>query len=176
MIDSATLLVDKLRAAGQTVGTCESLTAGLIAAGIADVPGASDVLRGGLVTYSDEVKTCLAQVPAELIDVHGAVSSQVAEAMATGARAALQVDWAVGITGVAGPDPVDGNPVGTVWLAIAGPNGVHSVERVLPEGHTRWALREGAPEPEEVMDGNRAEIRAASAEYALQRLLDAVSA
>jgi nicotinamide-nucleotide amidase len=102
-----------------TVATCESLTGGLIAAALTSIPGASDVVRGGLVTYATDLKTSLAGVEADLIDQFSVVSSQVAGAMAAGARHNLGADWAVAVTGVAGPGPSDGVPAGTVWVGIA---------------------------------------------------------
>lgn len=154
---------------GRTLATCESLTAGILASKIADVPGVSEVFAGGFVTYSAELKQSLAGVSAELIDAYGTVSAECAEAMATGTRNALGVDFALALTGVAGPAMQEGNPVGVVWVALAGPDGVVST-RVLPEGQTKWALREGAAEPEEVLDGSRKEIRERSAEFALRFL------
>lgn len=170
MLNEAREVVEILRSKGQTVGTCESLTAGLVAATIADVPGASDVLRGGLVTYASELKTQLADVPSELIDAHGAISAECARAMAEGARLRLGVDWAVALTGVAGPTEQELQPAGTVWLAIVGPGEVNEVIRVLPEGKTRWSLRIGAQTPEQVVDGDRSSIRQSSVEFALMRL------
>lgn len=167
-------LIELLASRGQTLSTCESLTAGLVAASIADIPGASEVFAGGLVTYSAAAKTALAGVPTELIDAHGTVSPECATAMAEGARRALSTDWAVALTGVAGPDAVEGHPVGVVWLAIAGPEGTQ-VKRVLPEGKTRWALREGAPEPEEVCDGDRNTIRRNVADFAVTELVKLLS-
>lgn len=158
--------LETLSSRGQTLASCESLTAGLLSATIASYPGASAVFQGGLVTYSAALKTQLAGVPAELIDAHGTVSAECAEAMATGTRSALGVDYALALTGVAGPTMQEGNPVGVVWLALAGPEGVVST-RVLPEGQTRWALRTDATEPEEVLDGSRNEIRQRAALFAL---------
>ncbi|AKK03355.1 CinA family protein [Corynebacterium epidermidicanis] len=169
--NSAELLVNFLRERGETIGTCESLTAGLLAATIAQVPGASEVLRGGIVTYATDLKSSLADVPAELIDEYGVVSAPVAAAMAAGAQQRLGVDWAVGLTGVAGPDDQEGHPPGVVFLGIAGPGGVSS-ERVLPTQHLRWAIRPGAAEPEQVVDGSRNEIRCCCVEYALGRVVE----
>lgn len=118
-MNTAALLIDALRARGQTVSFCESLTAGLTAATLADTPGASTVLRGGLVTYATDLKSTLAGVPTELLEAHGPVSGQVAAAMAAGCRRACDSDWAVALTGVAGPDSQDGHPVGEVWISFA---------------------------------------------------------
>ena len=111
----------------ETVATCESLTGGLVVAELTSVPGSSAVVRGGLVTYATDLKTSLAAVPPDLIAAYGVVSRPVAEAMAEGARAACGATWGIGLTGVAGPDPVDGLAPGTVCIAVAGPAGARSV-------------------------------------------------
>ena len=89
------------------------------------------VVRGGLVTYATDLKTSLAGVPADLIAEHGVVSRPVAEAMAAGARRACDATWGIGLTGVAGPDPVDGLAPGTVCIAVAGPHGTVSVQELF---------------------------------------------
>jgi nicotinamide-nucleotide amidase len=109
--------------AGLTIATGESLTAGLLAARIADVPGASAVLRGGVVAYATDLKAALLGVPAELLAERGAVDPDVALAMAAGARERLRTDLGVATTGVAGPDPQDGVSPGTVFVAVAWPGG-----------------------------------------------------
>ncbi|GAV97492.1 competence-damage inducible protein [Corynebacterium glutamicum] len=114
-------VVELLKSRGETLAFCESLTAGLASATIAEIPGASVVLKGGLVTYATELKVALAGVSQELIDAHGVVSPQCARAMATGAANTCQADWAVSLTGVAGPSEQDGHPVGEVWIGVAGP-------------------------------------------------------
>lgn len=114
-------VVEKLRAAGQTVAFAESLTAGLCAARIADVPGASAVLRGGLVVYATDLKASLAGVDQQLLDERGPVDGEVARQLARGAAAVCQADWGIGLTGVAGPDPQDAHPVGEVYAGIYGP-------------------------------------------------------
>ncbi len=120
-------LVAQLLTRHETVATCESLTGGLVLAELTTVPGASAVVRGGLVTYATDLKISLAGVSADLIAEHGVVSRPVAEAMARGARHACTATWGIGLTGVAGPDPVDDLPRGTVCIAVAGPDGVTSV-------------------------------------------------
>lgn len=115
-----------LKEKGLTVGTAESCTGGLIAKLLTDLPGASAVFRGGVVSYCDAVKAGALGVPYDLLDQYGAVSAQVAEAMALGAREALGCDIALSATGVAGPDSDDrGNPVGLVYLGIAWAGGCH---------------------------------------------------
>lgn len=101
-----------------TVATCESLTAGLLAASLADVPGASAVLRGGLVTYATELKHALAGVDADLLSERGAVDPDVALQMARGAAEVCGADFGISCTGVAGPDPQDGKPVGRVYIGL----------------------------------------------------------
>ena len=109
-----------LRAAGQTVATAESCTGGLLAGRLTELPGASDYVRGAIVAYSNEVKISQAGVPAALIERHGAVSAEVAEALAEGARSRLGADVGVGVTGVAGPGGgSEEKPVGLVWLSVA---------------------------------------------------------
>ena len=114
-------VITSLIDAGQTVATCESLTAGLLAAMLADVPGASAALRGGLVTYATDLKHTLARVPQEVLAAHGPVARETAIAMACGVRDVCGADWGVSLTGVAGPDTQDGHPVGEVWVGVAGP-------------------------------------------------------
>ena len=118
----------------ETVATCESLTGGLVAAELTSVPGASSVVRGGLVTYATDLKTSLAGVPEELIATYGVVSREVAEAMADGSRTRCGSTWGIGLTGVAGPDPLDGLPPGTVCIAVAGPDGARSVCEIMAGG------------------------------------------
>ncbi|HET9895562.1 MAG TPA: CinA family protein [Streptosporangiaceae bacterium] len=104
---------------GRTVGTAESLTGGLIAASLTSVPGASAVFLGGIVAYSAELKMSLLGVPGPLIDRAGTVDRDVALAMARGARQRLGVQFAIAVTGVAGPDPVGAQPAGTVHVAVS---------------------------------------------------------
>jgi nicotinamide-nucleotide amidase len=120
----------------ETVATCESLTGGLVLAELTSVPGSSVVVRGGLVTYATDLKTSLAGVPAELIADHGVVSQPVAEAMAEGARGMCGATWGIGLTGVAGPDRVDGLAPGTVCIGVAGPDGAVSVQEQFPGDRT----------------------------------------
>jgi len=111
---------DACRSRGTRVGTAESCTGGLIAHLITEVPGSSEYFLGALVTYANEVKTGLADVPAGVLEAHGAVSAQVAKAMAEGARGRLGVDVAVAVTGVAGPDGGSASkPVGLTYVAVA---------------------------------------------------------
>lgn len=108
--------------AHKTIATAESLTAGLIASTLASVPGASKVLRGGVVAYATDLKVSGLQVPQALIDRGGAIQAPVAGAMATGVRTWAGADFGLACTGVAGPNPQDGHPVGEVHVAVAGPS------------------------------------------------------
>ena len=109
---------------GLTLATAESCTGGLVAARLTSVPGSSDVVLGGVVAYADEVKRAELGVAAELIAEHGAVSPEVAEAMAHGARERLGADVAVAVTGIAGPGGGSAEkPVGLVYLHAEGPQG-----------------------------------------------------
>jgi nicotinamide-nucleotide amidase len=110
----------RLRALARSIATAESCTGGLLVARLTDPAGASDYVKGGIVAYSNEAKVSLAGVGQELIDGHGAVSAEVAEALAEGARARLDADVGVGVTGIAGPGGgSEEKPVGLVWLSVA---------------------------------------------------------
>ena len=152
----ATALVALLKQKGLTVSTAESCTGGLIASTIVDVPGASAVFPGGAVTYASSVKTALLGVPEELIRERGVVSSDVAAAMAEGARKRFGTDLAVSVTGVAGPDGgTPETPVGCIYIGVA----------VKDETVT---FREDIP-------GDREEVRRGAAERAIRRCLTALT-
>lgn len=113
-------VIEAARERSLTLATAESCTGGLISAALTDVPGASEVLLGGVVSYANEVKRDFLGVPEEILREHGAVSEQTACAMAAGAREALGADIAVSVTGIAGPGgAVPGKPVGTVWVGVS---------------------------------------------------------
>ena len=146
-------LGDALRARGWMLASAESCTGGLIAAACAGVAGSSDWFERGFVTYSNEAKTDLLGVPAPLIDRHGAVSAEVAQAMAEGALARSRAQIAVAVTGIAGPGgATPDKPVGTVWLALAGSGAAAQTERLQ-------------------LAGDRAAVRAQTVAIALDRLL-----
>ncbi|WP_426998842.1 CinA family protein [Pseudarthrobacter sp. N5] len=140
---------------GWTVATAESLTAGMVTAMLADTPGASGMLQGGVVSYQNSVKADILGVPRELLDAVGSVDGGVAEAMAAGARRVCGSDIAVSATGVAGPEEHSGKAVGTVFIGIA-----------TAEGSSSFPYS---------FEGSRAEIRALSCAAALERLLQALS-
>ena len=126
-------VLDLCRARGLTLATAESCTGGQVAERITRVPGASDVFLGATVAYADEVKTEQLGVPPELIERHGAVSAEVAAAMASGARARFRADVAVGITGVAGPGGgTPEKPVGLVYVAAETPEGARGIDFSYP--------------------------------------------
>jgi nicotinamide-nucleotide amidase len=131
-----------LKQRGETLATAESLTGGLVAATIVDVPGASAVFRGGFVAYATELKAALVGVPDDLLAERGPVDPDVALALARGARDRCAADWGLATTGVAGPDPQDGKPVGRVYVAVSGP-GVCDVRELTLTGD-RPAIRAGS--------------------------------
>jgi nicotinamide-nucleotide amidase len=146
----AAKIVGVLTDRGQTVAVAESLTGGLLCAAITAIPGASVVFCGGIIAYATELKTALLGVPTDLLAAHGAVHPDVAAAMAVGARDRLGATFGVATTGVAGPDPADGKPPGTVHIAVS--SGPQSVTRDL------------------ALAGGRDEIRRDTVEQALRLL------
>jgi nicotinamide-nucleotide amidase len=107
---------------GETVATAESLTGGLLCGALVDEPGASQVVLGGVVAYAAAAKIALLRVDGGLVALRGTVDAEVAQQMARGVRDQLGASWGVATTGVAGPDPVDGKPAGTVFVAVSGPH------------------------------------------------------
>ncbi len=146
-------VVAALIAAGETVATAESLTGGLLAGALTAVPGASAVVRGGVVAYATDLKAALLGVPAGLLQERGPVDAQVAVLMASGVRELCRATYGLATTGVAGPDRQHGKAVGLVYVAVAGPDGT-AVEQL-----------------DLAVAGDRAAIRAAAVTAAL-RLLD----
>jgi nicotinamide-nucleotide amidase len=135
-------IIAALTSRGQTVACAESLTGGLLVSRLIDPPGASVVVRGGVVAYATEVKAAVLSVDPGLLADRGAVDPDVAVQMADGARRVLTADWGVATTGVAGPDPQDGMPVGRVYVAVSGEDGTR-VERHDLSG-SRREIRDGA--------------------------------
>nr|WP_203606036.1 CinA family protein [Streptomyces sp. SID8014] len=123
-----------LEARGETLAVAESLTGGLVAAAVTAVPGASTVFRGSVTAYATELKARLLGVDEALLRARGAVDPEVARQMAQGVRRELGAEWGVATTGVAGPEPQDGRPVGTVYVAVAGPRGGKSAALRLNGG------------------------------------------
>ncbi len=145
-------LHEALLSRGETVAAAESLTAGLFCASLAEVPGASATLRGGVVVYATDLKTALAGVPADLLAEHGPVSRPTAAALAEGVRERCAATWGVGLTGVAGPAPVDGHGAGRVYVGVSDGQRTDVVELDLP--------------------GDRAAVRGAAVAAAVDALLD----
>jgi nicotinamide-nucleotide amidase len=135
-------LIAALTARRQTLAVAESLTGGLLCSTLVDAEGASLALRGGVIAYATELKGQLLDVDAELLRARGPVDPDVAVAMAEGARRRLSATWGVSTTGVAGPEPQDGVPPGTVFVAVAGPGGSQVRELHLTGG--RLAVRNGS--------------------------------
>ncbi|MEV0561358.1 CinA family protein [Dactylosporangium sp. NPDC050588] len=143
---SAAEVLATLQGRGETLAVAESLTGGLLAAEFVAVPGASVVFRGGMVAYATDLKAALLDVPPPLLNSHGPVDPSVAAAMAAGARERCDADWAAATTGVAGPDPQGGQPVGRVYVAVAGPLPEHAAVRELTLPGDRSEVRAGAVE------------------------------
>lgn len=144
--------VDALRRRGETVSVAESCTAGWLGRELTAWAGASDVFWGGVIVYADEAKERLAGVPESLIVGHGAVSEEVAVALAEGLGERAGTSWSLAITGIAGPGGgSDAKPVGTVWIAVNGPGGTTAIRRQFA--------------------GDRTEVRAQAVEAALRDLL-----
>ena len=154
ILDLATDILGKARAKGWKIATAESCTGGLVAGALTEIPGSSDVFERGFVTYSNDAKTAMLGVPRDRIAAHGAVSREVALAMAEGALKHSSADIAVSITGIAGPD--GGTPQKPVGLV-----------------HIASASREGASRHRECRFGDigRGEVRMRSVEATLSQLL-----
>ena len=133
----AGVVVSRLRAAGQTVAVAESLTAGLLGAALTEPAGSSAAFRGGVQVYATDLKAALAGVPPQVLAEHGAVSEPTARAMAEGVRQRLDADWGIALTGVAGPDPQEDHPPGTVHAAVAGPDATTARRVRLPGDRSR---------------------------------------
>ena len=134
LVDLARRLQERCLAAGLTVAAAESCTGGLVTHVLTEVPGSSNYLLGGVVSYADRAKTELLGVDPDHLAAHGAVSAQVARAMATGARERFGADLGVAVTGIAGPDGgSDAKPVGLTYVAVADEEGVE-VRRLLWPG------------------------------------------
>jgi nicotinamide-nucleotide amidase len=157
--DTATLAQECLRrliGRGDTVATAESLTAGLVSATLADVPGASSALIGGVATYATQAKVSVLGVPQTVVEQYGVISEQCAASMARSVRGLFHATWGISATGVAGPDRQEDREVGTVYVGVAGPEVVEV-----------RALR---------LSGGRAGIRLGSVREALDLLLTVLRA
>ncbi|MFE7315905.1 CinA family protein [Streptomyces sp. NPDC057555] len=126
--------LEVLAARRQSLAVAESLTGGLVAGELTGVPGASRVVRGAVTAYATDVKRDLLGVDGALLADRGAVDGEVARQMARGVRRVLDADWGIATTGVAGPEPQDGQPVGTVYVAVQGPDGEEQIRRLALTG------------------------------------------
>ncbi|WP_217139655.1 CinA family protein [Streptomyces sp. AC627_RSS907] len=163
MSSTAADVVRLLTVRGETLAVAESLTGGLVAAEITAVPGASKAFRGSVTAYATALKREVLGVDATVLAARGAVDPQVAAQMAVGVRKALGADWGIATTGVAGPGPQDGQPVGTVFVAVDGPfAGDVGADPGSAGGGKVEALR---------LNGDRAEIRMESVRSVLALLL-----
>lgn len=162
-------LVREFTRRGRTIATAESLTAGLCAATIAEVPGASAVLRGGVIVYATELKHDLAGVREETLRAHGPVAAETAAELAEGAARRCGADVGVALTGVAGPDPQDGHPVGEVFIGIYDHARGVRVENLYPE----FVRRESEGEFAGV---DAAQLRAKIRQFSVNRALEMASA
>jgi PncC family amidohydrolase len=140
---ASSLLGELLRSSGKTIAVAESCTGGLLAGAITAVPGSSDYFLGGVVAYHNAVKTGALGVPPRLIESHGAVSAEVAEAMAAGVLDRIPADVSIATTGVAGPGGGSREkPVGTVWVAVVFRGGVRYSHRFRFQGDRGKVRRE----------------------------------
>ncbi|QAY60797.1 CinA family protein [Microbacterium protaetiae] len=158
-LPEAERLLRRLGERGWTIGVAESLTGGLVAASLVDVPGASAWLRGAVVAYATDLKQAILGVDAALLAAHGPVDPEVARQMADGIRTVtgrhgVRTDVGVSTTGIAGPESPDGQPVGTVHIGVSTPDGTHAVSIVL--------------------DGDRGAIRHEAVRRALAAVIDAL--
>lgn len=178
----ATDVVSLLRERRETLATAESLTGGLVAAALTDVVGSSAVIRGGIVAYATDVKRDVLTVDADVLNRQGAVSAAVAVEMAVRAGDLFASSWSVSTTGVAGPERQDGQPVGTVYVAVAGPDMPGSPGRVSNVDAVESGVEDmvGAALGVETMTlaltGSRSEIRGLTVVHALQMLRDRIAA
>lgn len=146
-------VLSRLLARGETVAVAESLTGGMVCAALTEIPGSSAVFRGGMVTYTSDLKAGLLGVDTRLLAGGGPVQMEVAAQLAAGVRERMGADWGIATTGVAGPGPADGHPAGTVFVGVDG-------ER---QRATRLDLEDGSSRPE---------VRAASVDGVLRLLAE----
>jgi nicotinamide-nucleotide amidase len=159
--DETRELIDEMQRRQLTVAVAESLTGGLLVADLIRIPGASRVVRGGVVAYATDLKSALLGVDADILSSRGPVDPDVAEQMAAGAREQLRdgtgpASWGISTTGVAGPGPQDGHPAGTVFVGLAA-SGSRTSHRLL-------------------LQGDRDSVRRQTVEAAIRLLLEALPA
>ncbi|MCX4673838.1 CinA family protein [Streptomyces sp. NBC_01433] len=142
---------------GETLAVAESLTGGLVAAELTSVPGASQSFRGAVTAYATPLKRDVLGVDGTLLAERGAVDPDVARGMAAGVRRVLGADWGVSTTGVAGPEPQDGKPVGMVYVALSGPFGIEKVTALRLNGDRADIRRETVRSVLELLSGELGE-------------------
>jgi nicotinamide-nucleotide amidase len=146
-------VLELLAERGETLAVAESLTGGLVAAELTSVPGASRSFRGSVTAYATTLKREVLKVDGTLLEECGAVDPEVARQMAAGVREVLGAIWGIATTGVAGPDPQDGRPVGTVYVAVVGPDGQGKVAMLRLNGDRADIRRESVRSVLELLSG-----------------------
>ena len=140
-MNDAEFIVSELTKRGESIGVAESITGGHLSGALIDIAGASNIFAGGIVAYSNLLKISDLKVSPELLDEFGAVSIEVAKAMAVGAQSKFAATWGLSTTGVAGPGPHNGRPAGTVWIGIAGPGVLTAINPVISSELSRNQVR-----------------------------------
>lgn len=158
----AARVIETLGERGVNLATSESLTGGLVGATLTGVPGASQVYLGGVIVYDLAMKSRLGGVSKSVLASHGAVSEQTVVEMAVGIQHLTSSDWAIAVTGVAGPGPAQGHPAGEVWICVAGPQIGGQQHRVL-RAERHW------------FEGERLQVRQQTVDAALGLLLTLLS-
>ena len=160
-LDVATKVVKTLTSRDLSLSTAESLTGGLLGAAVTEVPGASKVYLGSIVAYDTRMKPRLLEVDPDDIAAHSVVSPEIATDMASGVQGRTGSDWAIGVTGVAGPDPQEGHDPGEVWVCVLGPQ-IASLPRFNVTHRYQF-------------EGDRSAIREATVQAALELLMQGIS-
>ncbi|MEV2256750.1 CinA family protein [Streptomyces sp. NPDC050147] len=173
-LDPAAEVLRLLQARGETLAVAESLTGGLVAAEVTAVPGASRVFRGSVTAYATELKHEVLGVDGTLLAERGAVDAEVALQMAAGVRKVMGADWGLATTGVAGPEPQDGQAVGTVFVAVDGP-GPRAEGSDSGRGEPSSALRSEGKVAALRLNGERSDIRMESVRSVLTLLVERLS-
>ena len=140
-MNDAEFIVSELTKRGESIGVAESITGGRLSGALIDIAGASNIFAGGIVAYSNLLKISDLNVSPDLLDEFGAVSIEVAQAMALGAKNKFAATWGLSTTGVAGPGPHNGRPAGTVWIGIAGPGVLTAINPVISSELSRNQVR-----------------------------------
>jgi PncC family amidohydrolase len=140
-MNDAEFIVSELTKRGESIGVAESITGGHLSGALIDIAGASNIFAGGIVAYSNLLKISDLNVSPDLLDEFGAVSIEVAKAMAVGAQSKFAATWGLSTTGVAGPGPHNGREAGTVWIGIAGPGVLTAINPVISSELSRNQVR-----------------------------------